>query len=141
MFHKVYSVATYERCSGMFNIHLTANLLRNIPVKKIVNRLRLDRVMAISRWPRFLWPTLYLSDSIRHLWCSSGYHSFSCRSRVGCGERGTRCGNVFPRQMLFYIRAIRAYGTAAYLLLSQWRGERYDGTSTRTGPLQSKKIN
>jgi len=22
----------------------------------------------------------------------------------------------------------------------QWRGERYDGTSTRTGPLQSKKI-
>jgi len=37
----------------MFNIHLTANLLRNIPVKKIVNRLRLDRVMAISRWPRF----------------------------------------------------------------------------------------
>ena len=41
--------------------------------------------------------------------------------------------------MLFYIRAIRAYGTAAYLLLSQWRGERYDGTSTRTGPLQSKK--
>jgi len=21
----------------------------------------------------------------------------------------------------------------------QWRGERYDGTSTRTGPLQSKK--
>jgi len=23
---------------------------------------------------------------------------------------------------------------------AQWRGERYDGTSTRTGPLQSKKI-
>ena len=23
---------------------------------------------------------------------------------------------------------------------SQWHGERYDGTSTRTGPLQSKKI-
>jgi len=23
--------------------------------------------------------------------------------------------------------------------LVQWRGERYDGTSTRTGPLQSKK--
>ena len=22
----------------------------------------------------------------------------------------------------------------------QWRGERYDGTSTRTGPLQSKKL-
>ena len=24
--------------------------------------------------------------------------------------------------------------------LFQWRGERYDGTSTRTGPLQSKKL-
>jgi len=29
------SVATYARCSGMFNNHLTANLLRNLPVKKI----------------------------------------------------------------------------------------------------------
>ena len=28
------SVATYARCSGMFNIHLTANLLGNLPVKK-----------------------------------------------------------------------------------------------------------
>jgi len=25
-------------------------------------------------------------------------------------------------------------------LVDQWRGERYDSTSTRTGPLQSKKI-
>ena len=24
--------------------------------------------------------------------------------------------------------------------VGQWGGERYDGTSTRTGPLQSKKI-
>jgi len=23
---------------------------------------------------------------------------------------------------------------------NQWRGERYDGTSNRTGPLQSKKL-
>jgi len=28
------SVATYARCGGMFNIHLTANLLRNLAVKK-----------------------------------------------------------------------------------------------------------
>jgi len=28
------SVATYARCGGMFNIHLTANLLRSFPVKK-----------------------------------------------------------------------------------------------------------
>jgi len=26
------------------------------------------------------------------------------------------------------------------VLFWQWRGERYDGTSTRTGPLQSKKL-
>jgi len=28
------SVATYARCDGILNIHLTANLLRNLPVKK-----------------------------------------------------------------------------------------------------------
>ena len=27
------SVATYARCSGIFNIYLTSNLLRNLPVK------------------------------------------------------------------------------------------------------------
>jgi len=48
------SVATYARCGEMFNIHLTANLLRNLPVKKFVNRLRLDRIMVMSLWPRFL---------------------------------------------------------------------------------------
>ena len=26
------SVATYARCDGIFNSHLTANLLRNLPV-------------------------------------------------------------------------------------------------------------
>ena len=30
--------------------------------------------------------------------------------------------------------------TSANLRPKQWRRERYDGTSTRTGPLQSKKI-
>jgi len=28
------SVATYARCGGMVDINLTANLLRNLPVKK-----------------------------------------------------------------------------------------------------------
>jgi len=28
------SVATYARCSGIFNIHLTTNLLKNLPVNK-----------------------------------------------------------------------------------------------------------
>jgi len=28
------SVATYAMCGGIFNIHLTTNLLKNLPVKK-----------------------------------------------------------------------------------------------------------
>ena len=48
------SVATYARCGGIFNIRLTAYLPRNLPVKKILNRLGLDRIMVTSRWPRFL---------------------------------------------------------------------------------------
>ena len=47
------SVATYSTCGGMFNIHLTANLPGNLPAKKIVNRLRFDRIMVMSLWPRF----------------------------------------------------------------------------------------
>jgi len=51
------SVATYATCGGIFNIHLTANLVKNLSVKKVVNRLRFDRIMVIDLWPRF-WPTL-----------------------------------------------------------------------------------
>jgi len=36
------------------NAHLTANLPRNLPVKTVLNRLRFDRIMAMSLWPRFL---------------------------------------------------------------------------------------
>jgi len=50
------SVATLARCGGIFNIHLTANLLRNLPVKKIVNRLRFDRIVVMNLWPRFFGP-------------------------------------------------------------------------------------
>ena len=32
-------VATHARCGGMFNMHLTTNLLRNLQWKKIANRL------------------------------------------------------------------------------------------------------
>jgi len=41
-------VATYARCGGMFNIHLTTDFPRNLPVKKFVNRLRFDRIMVES---------------------------------------------------------------------------------------------
>ena len=45
------SAATYARCSGTFNIHLTANLPRNLPAK-FSNRLRFDRIMVMSLWSR-----------------------------------------------------------------------------------------
>ena len=53
------NVATYARCGGIFNIHSTANLLRNFTEKKFLNRLRFDRNMVMSLWRRFFWPTLY----------------------------------------------------------------------------------
>ena len=44
------SVATYARFGGIFNIHLTANLPRNLPVKNFLNRLTIDRIMIMSLW-------------------------------------------------------------------------------------------
>ena len=38
----------------IFNNHFTANLPVNLPVKKFVNLLRFDRIMAVSSWPHFL---------------------------------------------------------------------------------------
>ena len=42
------NVAVYARCGGIFNIHLTANLPRNLPVKNVFNRLRFHRIMVTS---------------------------------------------------------------------------------------------
>jgi len=35
------SVATYARCSGIFNIHLTANLPRNLPVRAFLKSVKI----------------------------------------------------------------------------------------------------
>jgi len=48
------SVATYSRFGGISDIHLTANLLRNLLVKKMLIRLGIDSIMIMSLWPRFL---------------------------------------------------------------------------------------
>ena len=48
------SVAIYARCTEMFYVHSTAHLLRNLPVKSFVNRLKFDRIMVTSQWPRFV---------------------------------------------------------------------------------------
>ena len=39
------SVGTYARCGGKFNIHLTANLPKNLVVKIFINRLRFDSII------------------------------------------------------------------------------------------------
>jgi len=35
------SVATHARCGGIFNSHLTANLPRNVPMKKILKSVKI----------------------------------------------------------------------------------------------------
>jgi len=55
------STATYARCGGIFNICLTANLLRNLPVKIFVNQLRFDRIVVMCLWPRFLAHSVHVS--------------------------------------------------------------------------------
>ena len=56
------SVATYARCSGIF-----ANLPGNLPVKKILKRSRIDRIMVTSLWPHLLaYPVYHKSSSPQH---------------------------------------------------------------------------
>jgi len=40
------SVTIYARCGGILNVHLTANLARNLSVN-FLNRLRFGRIMVI----------------------------------------------------------------------------------------------
>jgi len=47
-------VATYASSGGIFNNHFSANLPGNLLVKKLVNRLRYDRIIAVSLWSHFL---------------------------------------------------------------------------------------
>jgi len=60
------SVATHARWD--FNMNLTANLLRNLPVKKFVNRLRFDRIVLVSvelmSVAQFFCPTLYITEQV-----------------------------------------------------------------------------
>ena len=59
------SVATYARCGGIFNILLTTNLPKNLPVNFFQNRLRFDRIMVTSLWPHFFGTPCTHFGSIR----------------------------------------------------------------------------
>jgi len=84
------SVATCARCGGIFNMRLTANLPRNLPVKFFLNRLRFDRIMVMSPWPHFLAHPVYswyirdktssdLDDFVAHATYFYLFFLFHCR--------------------------------------------------------------
>jgi len=60
------SVATDARCGGIFNIHLTTNLPRNLPLNYFFNRLIFDRIIVVSLWPTFLAYPVYIKTTALH---------------------------------------------------------------------------
>ena len=55
------SVATYARCDGIFNMHLTANLPRNLPVKKtFFKSVKIWQNYGRESVAHLFWPTLYI---------------------------------------------------------------------------------
>ena len=59
------SVATDARCGGIFNIHLTTTLPRNLPLN-FFNRLIFDRIIVVSLWPTFLAYPVYIKTTALH---------------------------------------------------------------------------
>jgi len=53
------SVATYARFGGIFNMHLTANLPRNLPVK-MCKSVKIRKNYGHESVVPFFWPTLYV---------------------------------------------------------------------------------
>ena len=70
------SVATYARCGGIFNIHSTANLLRNLPINFFKS---VDRIIVMSLWPHFLAHPVYVYVFICVKACSQHMNSTSSR--------------------------------------------------------------
>jgi len=77
------SVATYARCGEIFNMHLTANLRRNLPVKNFVNRSRFDRIMVTSLWPSFSAHPIYTCTTDWSKYCVD----FLGEKHLQCSER------------------------------------------------------
>jgi len=71
------SVATYGRCGRIFHKHLTANIPGKLPVRNFVNQLRVDRIMVMSLWPRFLAhpDTAGAFPDVHKRWSTPGYLS------------------------------------------------------------------
>ena len=53
------SVATYARCGGLFNIHLTTNFPNNLPVRNFSKPVKIGRNYiheSVGVWSRFFGP-------------------------------------------------------------------------------------
>jgi len=55
-------VATYAMCGGIFNIHLPANLLRNLPVKKNCKLVKISQNYCHKSVARFFGPPCIWMD-------------------------------------------------------------------------------
>ena len=55
------SGATYARCGGIFNIHLTTNLPRNLPVQIFFNSVHMWQNCGHESVAPLFWPTLYIA--------------------------------------------------------------------------------
>ena len=58
------SVATYARCGGILNIHLTTNLPRNLQVKKMFNWFTFDVSYGYEFVASHFWSTMYMPDKV-----------------------------------------------------------------------------
>ena len=61
------SVATYARFGGIADIHLTANLPRNLPVKNFFKSVKNWQNLVMSLWPRFLAHPVWLHVHFKRL--------------------------------------------------------------------------
>jgi len=73
------SVATYARCGGIFTIHLTANLLRNLPVNFFKESVKILQNYGQESVAPLFWPTLY---TWRHLKLGLYSTSINLQSRT-----------------------------------------------------------
>ena len=53
-------VATHARCGGTFNIHLIADLPRNLQVKKFLKSVEIWQNYGHESVAPFFWPILYI---------------------------------------------------------------------------------
>jgi len=86
--YKAVYVATYLKCGGVFNNDFTANLPRNLPVKKFENRLKFERIMATSLWHHFLAHPVRSEGSAPQLAPDLSGHTLPdiCPPRPGYGQ-------------------------------------------------------